>query len=65
MDGPMIEGARSVFTHLVLRADAIDAPALDTSPTEQALPCSLPGSRGPECRPDARLVAAVGSADRC
>jgi hypothetical protein len=65
MDRSMIEGARSIFAHLVLRADPIDALALDASATIEALPCSLTARVGPPAGPDARLVAAGVISDRC
>ncbi|MCH8857950.1 MAG: DUF2272 domain-containing protein, partial [Proteobacteria bacterium] len=37
VDEAMIDGARTVFAHLKLRADPVEANALDNSPTIQAL----------------------------
>ena len=61
IDESMIDGARTVFAHLKLRADPIEANALDNSPTIKALGCVLgpeeatglaanvAGSGGPSC----------------
>jgi hypothetical protein len=64
MDRSMIEGARSVFAHLKLRADPIDALALDGSPTIAALPCAVRAGAATQIA-DARVVAAGVRADRC
>jgi hypothetical protein len=57
------EDSRPIFAHLKLRADSIDANALDTSPTIKALACVI----GP--RPSTLLAATVavtsGVAARC
>jgi hypothetical protein len=50
-----LEEARPIFAHLKLRADPIDANALDASPTVKALACVV----GP--RPPALLAAATGA----
>ena len=47
VDEAMIDGARTVFAHLKLRADPVEANALDNSPTIQALANAPPlGSAG-------------------
>ena len=37
MDDSIIDGARTVFAHLKLRADRVELNALDNSPTVRAL----------------------------
>jgi hypothetical protein len=46
VDGSLIDGARTVFAHLKLRAERIEAKALDNSPTITALECMVE-SQGP------------------
>lgn len=57
-------GARPMFAHLKLRAEAIDPRALDSSPTIESLACAI-GSFAVNQVTDARLVAAGVIADRC
>jgi hypothetical protein len=64
LDRSEIEGARTIFAHLKLRAEVIDAHALDSSPTIGRLPC--PVGAGAALQPtSARLVSAGVIADRC
>ena len=51
------EGARPIFAHLKLRADPIDANALDTSPTIKAFGCVI-GTRTPAFLAAADVAAA-------
>jgi hypothetical protein len=52
VDRSSVPGARSAFAHLKLRADPIEASALDSSPTMAALRCTLDGE------PATRVVTA-------
>ena len=47
IDESMIDGARTVFAHLKLRANPIEANALDNSPTIKALGCLVGSGEAP------------------
>ena len=58
------EDSRPIFAHLKLRADPIEATALDSSPTIKALGCVV-GTRPPAVLAAAAVASAGGSATRC
>ena len=59
-----VGGARRMFAHLKLRAEPIEADALDRSPTMQAVVCA-DGFQAPAQLAAANVLTASTSAARC
>jgi hypothetical protein len=64
MDLVTSQGVRRIFAHLKLRAEPIEATALDSSPTIEALACAA-GSTGRTLLASVSPVRTVFAADRC